>query len=333
MPPGSMNQMSASARGPSPVNTVSTMGPSDASPAAYASTPLAPKKEEDFKRWHNVRHFIAYMFTLTAFTILAAPTMICIQLGSDVDAGFWIGKWGLVAFLVPVFLVGQHFYHLWMLAHPSRRRRYIFLIVPVVPAVFFMIIGGTYMSFGRSLYGALKSEDCSSDGPTPAKYWMQEAYEEAHDAYMVCLKRLQMENYGLPLRRSPNLQSCQEWEVLLSNQQGVIPWKGYKVSRGTLRQHNPSNNFRWQYLADVEANHLCGGFCEKGRSLFVSYDASGRSGGACSQFVAFRFLSIAHWGLVVFVVGAVILLLSIPTYLFSRSFLTSMGYKSGVTMG
>merc|ERR1719478_2094564 len=100
--------MLASARGPSPVNTVSTMGPSDASPAAYASTPLAPKKEEDFKRWHNVRHFIAYMFTLTAFTILAAPTMICIQLGSDVDAGFWIGKWGLVAFLVPVFLVGQH---------------------------------------------------------------------------------------------------------------------------------------------------------------------------------------------------------------------------------
>jgi len=288
-------------------------------------------KDEDSKKWHNVRHFIAYMFTLTSFTVLAAPTILSVQLGMDTDAGFWIGKWGLVALFVPVFLLGQHFYHLWMLNEPTRRRRYIFIIVPVIPAVLFMVIGGMYMSFARNLYGQLKSEDCSATSPTPAKFWMQNAYDEAHEAYDQCLARMQVQNQGQPLRRHPNLQSCSEWDDLMSDRKGVQPWKGYKVSPGTLRQHNPSNTFRWQYLADVEANHMCGGFCTPGPALFVSFAHTGRQGGSCAQFVAFRFLSIMHWGIVIFAIGLLTLVVSIPAYLFSRSFLSNMGYKSAIT--
>lgn len=312
-----------------------SMGPSYQEADVRQRVQRVEKKEQDddFKKWHNIRHFIAYMFTLTAFTILAAPTIISIQLGFDVDAGFWIGKWGYLAFFVPFFLVGQHFYHLWMLGDRTRRRRYIFIIVPVLPAVLFMIIGGTYMSFSRHLYGQLKSEDCRPDGPTPAKFWMQEAYDEAQAAYNQCLARLVKDNQGLPLRRHPNLQSCTEWDDLLANRKGVVPWKGYKTSPGTLRQHNPSNDHRWQYLADVEVNHLCGGFCSPGPSLFVSYSQTGHRGGSCAQFVAFRFLSIMHWGTVVFAMGLITVVLSIPTYVFSRSFLTNMGYKSAVTIG
>jgi len=290
------------------------------------------QKDEDFKKWHNVRHFIAYMFTLTAFTILAPPTIISIQLGMDVDARFWIGGWGLMAVFVPIFLFAQHFYHLWMLGDKTRRRRYIFIIVPVVPAVLFMIIGGTYMTFARSLYGQLKSDDCTASSPMPAKFWMQGAYDEAHQAYDQCITRLTAENQGQPLRRHPNLQSCSEWEDLQLGVKGVVPWKGYKTAPGTLRQHNPSNDHRWQYLADVEANHLCGGFCSQGPSLFVSYAHTGRQGGSCAQFVAFRFLSINHWGIVIFAIGLMVLVLSIPAYIFSRSFLTNMGYKSAVTL-
>jgi hypothetical protein len=307
---------------------------SQAPPAPEApQAPLIQKeKDEDFKKWHNVRHFMAYMFTLTAFVILAAPTIISIQLGMDVDASFWIGRWGLCALFVPFFLVYQHFYHLWMLNDRRRRRRYIFIVVPCVPAVLFMIIGGTYMSFSRHLYGQLKSEDCSATSPTPAKFWMQEAYDEAHVAYGQCLVRLQKENQGQPLRRHPNLQSCSEWTELTSDLKGVVPWKGYQISPGTLRQHNPSNDHRWQYLADIEINHLCGGFCTPGPSLFVSYDLTGRQGGACAQYVAFRFLGIMHWGIVIFSIGLLVLVLSIPTYVASRSLLTNLGYKSAVTI-
>lgn len=288
-------------------------------------------KNDDFKRWHNVRHLIAYIFTLTAFVILAPPTIISIQLGMDVDASFWIGKWGLLAIFVPIFLIGQHLYHLWMLSVPSQRRRYLFIIVPVVPAVLFMVIGGTYMSTARHMYGQLKSNDCSLSGPMPAKQWIQMAYEQAHDAYDQCHARLLSENGGLPLRRHPTLQSCAEWKDLLSNRDGVVPWKGYKVSPGTLRQHNPNNKARWQYLADIEATHMCGGFCKPGPSVFVSYSEVGHQGGSCHQFVAFRFLAIQHWGLVIFAIGFLTLVLSIPAYVFSRGFLTSMGYKSAVT--
>jgi len=309
--------------------------------AGYGATPDADmgvrvqrveKENDDFRKWHNIRQFIAYMFTLTAFTVLAAPTIISIQLGMDVDASFWIGRWGLLAIAVPIFLLGQHFYHLWMLSNVNYRRRYIFIVVPILPAVLFMIIGGTYMSFARHLYGQLKSEDCSASSPIPAKFWMQQAYDEAHGAYDTCIKRLETENMGEPLRRHPNLQSCMEWEDLMADKSGVVPWKGYKVSPGTLRQHNPSNEHRWQYLANVEVNHLCGGFCTPGPALFVSYDATGRQGGSCSQFVAFRFLSIMHWGIVVFSLGLLVFVLSIPAYISSRSLLTNMGYKSGVTI-
>lgn len=293
---------------------------------------LGKQGNDEDRKWHNVRHFIAYLFTLTLFTVLAAPTILSIQLGMDVDAAYWIGRWGLIAIFVPIFLLGQHFYHLWMLGQKNRRRRYIFIVVPIIPAVLFMIIGGTYMSFSRHLYGQLKSEDCSSSSPTPAKFWIQEAYNEAHDAYDKCRARLVTENFGQPLRRNINLQSCQEWEQLQENPEGVKPWKGYKISPGTMRQHNPNNEHRWQYLADIEATHVCGGFCEQGPALFASYEQTGRHGGSCAQFVAFRFLAIQHWGVVVFMIGALCLILCIPAYICSRTFLTSMGYKSAVTL-
>lgn len=301
---------------------------------APQQAPFTEKQAEpdDTKRWHNVRTWIAYMFTTVCSIIFAAPTIISLQLGTDVDAAFWIGQWGLLALAVPIFLVGQHFYHLWMLGARNRRRRYIFVIVPVVPSVLFMIIGGTYMSMGRHLYGQLGSSDCTSNGPLAAKFWMQEAYEEAHAAYKQCLTRLQTENLGYPVRRHPNLQSCDEWPQLLEGQKTLTPWKGYEVSPGTLRAHQPSNSHRWQYLANVEINHLCGGFCKEGPSLFASYDMTGRHGGACFQFVAFRFLSITHWGIVLFSIGLTVLVLAIPIYLSSRSMLNNVGYKSALTL-
>lgn len=285
------------------------------------------------KNGYSVRSFLAYIFTLSMFVIFSAPTIISIQLGLDEDVAFWIGRWGLCALFVPVFLLGQHFYHMWMLAEVNRRRRYIFIIVPIIPAVMFMVIGGIYMSFARNLYGQLKSSDCSEDGALPAKFRMQQAYEIANAAHDKCLARLQEENMGVPLRRHPVLQSCPEWQELLGEKEStVVPWKGYQHTPGTLRQANPSNNHRWKYLARVELNHVCGGFCKSGPAAFVSYDKLGRFGGTCAQFIAFRFLSVMHWGIVVLAIGAVVILLTIPMYIFSRSFLTNMGYKSAITI-
>jgi len=299
--------------------------------------PPRVSKTESAQKQTRVRRFLAYMFTISNFVLMSAPTIISIKLGMDVDASFWIGRYGLLAVAVPIFIIVQHLYHLMMIDHTPSRRRYIFLVVPVVPAVLFMVIGGIYMSESRYLYGQLRSDDCAVNSAMPEKFAMENAYVQAREAYDQCRARLLKQNMGQPLRRHPNLQSCSEWDELLEGStKGVQPWKGQGISsysdQLTLRRHNPGHEHRWQYLADVELNHMCGGFCEAGPTLFVSYASTGRQGTSCSQVVAFKFLAIWHWATVVFAIGLVTLVLCIPTYVWSRSYLAALGYKSAVTL-
>jgi len=276
----------------------------------------------------QLQHFAAYMFTLLCFVIFSAPTIICLQLAQDHDVAYWIGKWGNLAWLVPLFLVGQHLYHTWMITKTERRRRYLFIIVPVVPCILFMFIGGTYMSFSSFLYGQLKSESCSNSDFLAAKYRLQRAYDEARTAWDQCVTRQRAQNGGMPLRRIPLLQACEEWEDMTREDKTPLPWKGHDIPAGDIRPHNPDNNLRWQYLANAELNHVCGGFCESGPSLWVSYRDTGHQGGPCSKYIAFRFLSVQHSATIVFATALTIFVLAFPVYFSARSHLAKMGYLS-----
>jgi len=286
----------------------------------------------------TIRTMLANGFTLGCMLAFAAPTLITFQLGMDVDATYWIGRWGLLAVGIPIFILIQHAYHLWMIGHKNRMRRYIFIVVPVVPAVFYMVLGLTYFSVARHMYGQLKSADCDANASNtfgPAKALLQASYEEARTAYGQCLTRMQEENLGTPLQRHVTLQQCQEWDQMVYDEPvAVTPFKGYKTSKGKIRvpAHSTLQEKRWQYLANVELTHLCGGFCTPGQPLFANYDSTGRYGGSCSQFVAHRMLTIMHWGQVIFTIGTAILVLSIVIYLNSRTLLTNIGYKSGITI-
>jgi len=279
--------------------------------------------QDEFAKWHNARQFMAYLFTLVCLAFFGAPTIMSIRLGMDHDVAYWIGGWGIIAITVPIFIAAQHVYHLYIIGEKKLRTRYIFVVVPVVPAVLFMIIGGTYMSQARFLYGQLKADDCAADSGLPAKFHLQQAYELAFAAHAKCLGRLHLANGGQPLRRARALQSCREWDAV-RDEAGQHPWKGYPV--GHTRQISKIERF--QYLANVEATHLCGGFCKQGPSLWSPFSAMGHEGATCAQVVAFRFLAVAQEGMILFVLGAVVLALSIPAYLLSRSFLSSMGYRS-----
>ncbi|CAK0869629.1 unnamed protein product [Prorocentrum cordatum] len=105
-----------------------------------------------------------------------------------------------------------------------------------------------------------------------------------------------------PRSPHPTLQQCTQWRTAddsLVLGEDLVTWRGYVDEQtvaewflGSLGFDLVSKNYwadrpqrehtyywrEWDYLAQVEANHFCGGFCEPGPSLFVDYDLSGRQG-------------------------------------------------------
>ncbi|CAK0869627.1 unnamed protein product [Prorocentrum cordatum] len=116
-----------------------------------------------------------------------------------------------------------------------------------------------------------------------------------------------------PRSPHPTLQQCTQWRTAddsLVLGEDLVTWRGYVDEQtvaewflGSLGFDLVSKNYwadrpqrehtyywrEWDYLAQVEANHFCGGFCEPGPSLFVDYDLSGRQGGKCAPLVGLKF--------------------------------------------
>jgi hypothetical protein len=259
---------------------------------------------------------VPYAVSLSTLCVYAAPTIVSIRLGTDPDAAFWIGRVGLVACLVPVFLAFMHVVHLAELAR-GRPRRSTVNITTIVPGVVLAVTGIVYSAESAFLQSHLMSDDCiaRSSQPLSEKPRLQVAYELGLRAYAACQERHFERNDRETLPRSPHptLQQCTQWRTAddsLSLGEDVVTWKGYVDEQtvaewflGSLGFDLLSQNYwadrpqrmhtvywrEWDYLAQVEANHFCGGFCEPGPSLFVDYDMSGRQGGKCAPLVGLKF--------------------------------------------
>lgn len=263
----------------------------------------------------------ALLVTVIILSIYAGPAVISVQLGADPDAGFWIGKFGLLALMLPLFFLFMYSLDIF-LSHRGRQSSKILLITMLCPAILFVVIGGAYMGSSAYLYGQLKSMDCSAESGLDKKPLLQEAYDDARSLYDECLQILYVANGNTSLTRRPTLQSCEEW-VGKAGPDFIEPWKGYGI-------HNLGRRHRWSkefyYLANVEANHICGGFCFKGPPLWNNFDYDDlRVSGACAQFVAMKFLVIEHEGEVVFWVGIVAAIFSTVMYRIVRRYPEAFG--------
>lgn len=264
----------------------------------------------------KARAQVPYAVSLSTLCVYAAPTIVAIRLGTDPDAAFWIGRIGLVACLVPVFLAFMHVVHLAELAR-GRPRRSTLSITTIFPGVVLAVIGIVYSSESAFLQSHLLSDDCiaRSSQPLSEKPRLQAAYVLGLRAYAACQERHFERNDRETLPRSPHptLQQCTQWRTAdesLTLGEDVVTWKGYVDEQtvaewflGSLGFALLSQNYwadrphrthtvywrEWDYLAQVEANHVCGGFCEPGPSLFVDYDMSGRQGGKCAPLVGLKF--------------------------------------------
>merc|ERR1712232_819589 len=132
---------------------------------------------------------------------------------------------------------------------------------------------------------------------------------EARALYDDCVRALFAANNNVPLPRRPTLQMCEQWYSHPALNR-PIPWIGYGRSRWHVTR------LRWQrefpYLADTEANHACGGFCEPGPPLWTDDDLSyGREGTRCTRVVSVKLKHIVREGTKLFAISCIMILLTL----------------------
>lgn len=258
---------------------------------------------------------VAYFATLVQLCLSAAPMILSVQLGFDPDVEYWIGRIGRWALVVPVYTMLLHVVHVWQITH-GRQNRSVFIFM-VIPMVLLCFTGYWYMSPSANIQAQLFSEDCTGRW-LPGKLRLQQAYEEAHAVYLACTQRILGENGTASSFRQPTLQSCEEWAShanATDHRGGTVP---QGMSEGRMLDFN--------YLAYIEANHVCGGFCHPGPALWNAYGELGRAGGKCAPLVAGKFSVVRGRAELVFWVGFSNVVIFIIGYLHSRPLLARLGY-------
>mmetsp|Transcript_50746 Transcript_50746/g.134083 ORF Transcript_50746/g.134083 Transcript_50746/m.134083 type:complete len:325 (-) Transcript_50746:42-1016(-) len=245
------------------------------------------------------RQSFAYMFTVAVLCLYSGPVVLALQLGLDPDVAYWIGRYGQIAGLIPIYILMMHLVILGQFAGEEKRcKKSIFAWTAVLPAVLLAVSGGLYMTSGRYWAGTLISEECSATyGAQKAE--LQKAYSEALGMYQDCRQNMVAANGGMEPRWRPTLQSCAEWARLAPADEGEA-WRPYSA-----RSSEAVRSFRkeFEYLASVEANHVCGGFCQPGPMLWNDYDVIGKQGTRCSPMVGNKFQIIARQGLQLLVIS------------------------------
>lgn len=273
---------------------------------------LMPKREEA-----GIKQGIAFFYTLGLFCVFAPGMIILVALGSDPDVGYWISHVGMLALLVPVIIVLQHLVHLRFLKIDRPVPRAFFLLAAAIPAVYYTGAGAWYMTGASYVYSGLDVNDCNAE----SSHRLQKAYGEALDLYHKCMLDLYQANGNQTVQERPSLQSCENWQE--QKDKAHRNWKAFMMKNyvpGTVWTHE------WYYLATMEANHLCAGFCQGGPVLWTPGIASVAESVGCRKFVAVKMLVVWRQGMVAMVSGIFILLSAIGLFFLLKGSLTTLGY-------
>jgi hypothetical protein len=162
---------------------------------------------------------------------------LSLQLGFDPDVAYWIGRWGLLAIVVPFWILLLHVVNAFMMRRSPRPWRSVVFVLAVIPGLLLLLIGAIHLAFSGYLYGQISAEDCTSDAPLADKRRLQLAYMEGFILYIGCYQRMLQENGGAALPYRPTLQDCQEW-VAFQQSGGVFnhttPLPSYAAQPATV---------------------------------------------------------------------------------------------------
>lgn len=289
-------------------------GAGSATPGLPKSIPMKPEDAD-----HH-RHWLCHFYTIALFCLFGAPTIMLWTVGNDVDAQYWISSIGIFAWLVPAFIVGAHYLQVRAMRMDKPVPKWFFLVVVLVPAIFFFFAGAMYWRQGKSQAASMHGgEGCKGDDLN-----LNRAYLKAESLWNACVVKQAKLNGDQPLMALPKVQSCPNY-IKVEQETGFRNWKGYDNDADVAAM---SMTEEWRYLALAEVNHICAGWCDIPNAPFKPrlWSGAGTPAEPCQNFVAHKMLVIEQQGWIVMWVATWIMVFSCAVYLLFQGMLVSIGH-------
>lgn len=206
------------------------------------------QSSRDHVRFHYEAVLFPHYFTLVALAVFGVPVVAGFQLLQDPTVQYWVRCSPYTAVVIPFYLLLCHCWHLRL-----RRPKLVPIICStVVPGMFVFFLGSYY---GR-VTGITATQLASTDCTTLA------VKLELHHAWTAAAQL-----YGDSVNRSARAEG-------ISYQEGLKIWRlqefgEYTTGIGSAADAYAKQRSKWEYLRELEEEHLCSGWCTPARPLWT----------------------------------------------------------------
>lgn len=180
------------------------------------------------------------LFTAFCFTVFVTPIILCHHVGSDPQVLFWIGDYINWVLFLPVLFVWAHIYHM-IVRIPSK---FVMVTCLIGSCVVILCLSQHVLVNAFDNANAFAARDCET---FPRKMELQRTWEAARTFYANCMSDVADEldiTYESAVS-AYRIEDCSDYTTQL--------------------EQNPD----WEYLADLEEQHLCAGWCERGHAIWT----------------------------------------------------------------
>lgn len=215
------------------------------------------------------------LFTTFCFGTFITPIILSYHVGRDPQVLFWIGDYINWVIFLPVLYVWAHIYHT-MYRVPSK----VVVVICLIGSCIVILVLGEHVlldAYGRA--NELTARDCET---FPRKMQLQRSWEAARTYYANCMTSM-------------------AGDLGISYESAVAT---YRIGDCSDYPTQLDQNSDWTYLASLEEQHLCAGWCEPGHAIWTL----GTVRDSCSSTVADIMNNKIRWTMLQVVVYTVIVL-------------------------
>lgn len=201
----------------------------------------------------DVMEMFPSFFTAFCFAIFVTPIVLCYHIGRDPQVLFWIGDYLNWVLFLPILFVWAYLYHV-ICRRPSK---FVMTICLIGSSVVILVLSQHVLLDAYDRANEFTARDCDT---FPRKLELQRSWEAARTFYASCMAET-AEELGIGYASAVStyrIEDCADYATQLDR--------------------NPD----WGYLAELEEEHYCAGWCERGHAIWTLEETRD----SCSSTVA-----------------------------------------------